>query len=179
MGLVRSWGFVHHSVHSGMMCLGLRHTHTDGIIVISVINMHAFSLLISESAWNFLRSRLLVRPQIDDYVHLFLKQKHFISNNAWDQIRGGGKDILKWCGLEQKEFGFCVCNLGLWYSLSHLLQSPRFSIVIKLIIMTCLNNEDLNKRNKMSCELLFKRWPILNHGKPSYFHSKFFFTNCY
>lgn len=91
MGLVRSWGFVHHSLHSGMMCLGLCHIHTDGIIVISVINMHAFSLLISESAWNFLRSRLLVRPQIDDYVHLFLKQKHFISNNAWDQIRGGEK----------------------------------------------------------------------------------------
>lgn len=53
-----------------MMCLmwlGLCHIRTDGITVISIINMHTFSL-ISGSVWNFQRSWLLVRLQTDEHA---------------------------------------------------------------------------------------------------------------
>ena len=56
-------------LYTGMclMWLGLCHIRTDGITVISIINMHTFSL-ISGSVWNFQRSWLLVRLQTDEHA---------------------------------------------------------------------------------------------------------------
>ena len=66
------------------------------------------------------------------------------------------------------QFGFVI------FFISFVAKSC-FSIVIKLIIMTCLNNEDLNKRNRQEDVMwdAVQKTTYFNHCKPSSFHRVF------